>query len=259
MIARTPQEIAALREGGRRLARHLDALSKLVVPGVAAAELEKKVCEMVAMDGDKPAFLNYKYANDKNPMPSGLSVSINDAIVHSPAGQSTNIIEDGDVVSLDFGIKHDGFFTDHAVTIIAGRKRDPEDEKLVKAAYEALEAGIAEARVGNTTGDIGHAIERVAKKYGLGFPRNLSGHGVGKTVHEEPHVPNFGVPGSGERLEAGMVIAIEPMFTRGSGELRVDSGRDGHAYRTRDGSRTAHVEHTVLITKKGAEILTQIT
>lgn len=257
MIARTEDEIAALREGGKRLARHLDALSNLVAPGVTAGELEKKAEELVLKDGDKPAFLNYKYASDKNPMPSGLSVSINNTIVHNPAGQSGDTIQDGDIVSLDFGIVHDGFYTDHAVTVIAGKKRDSEDEKMVRAAYEALDAGISVARVGNTTGDIGHAVERVAKKYGLGFPRNLSGHGVGRTVHEEPHVPNYGIPGQGEKLVEGMVIAIEPMFARGSGELKVDSGRDGHAYRTKDGSRAAHVEHTVLVTKKGAEILTR--
>lgn len=256
MIARIPDEIAALREGGRRLARHLKELSLMVAPGVAVKTLEQKARDMVRADGDTLAFLNYKYASDKNPMPSGLSVSINDTIVHSPAGQSKEVIQDGDIVSLDFGIIHGGFYTDHAVTIIAGTKRNPEDEKMVKAAYEALAAGIAEARVGRNTGDIGNAVEQVAKKYGLGFPKNLSGHGVGMTVHEEPHVPNYGKPGEGEKLVEGLVIAIEPMFARGSGELKVDKGRDGHAYRTKDKSRTAHVEHTVLVTKDGPEILT---
>lgn len=258
MIAKTEAEIAALREGGRRLARHLKELAALVAPGLTSAELEKKARELVEHDGDRPAFLDYKYAADKNPMPSALNVSINNTIVHNPAGQSGDVIQDGDIVSLDFGIVHGGFFTDHAVTVIAGTKRDPKDEMLVNAAYEALEAGIAAAKVGGNTGDIGHAVEQIAKKYGLGFPRNLSGHGVGRTVHEEPHVPNFGNPGEGDTLVEGHVIAIEPMFALGSGFLRVDSGRDGHAYRTKDGSRTAHVEHTVLVTNKGAEILTKV-
>ncbi|TSC86188.1 MAG: methionyl aminopeptidase [Parcubacteria group bacterium Gr01-1014_8] len=258
MIARTPEEIAVLREGGRRLARHLQALAGMIRPGITARQLEMEARRMVEEDGDEPAFLNYKYASDKNPMPSALSVSINSAIVHNPAGQSDDVIHDGDIVSLDFGIIHGGFFTDHAITRIAGEARDPEDEKLVHAAYEALDAGIAQAKVGNTTGDIGHAVERIAKKYNLGFPRNLSGHGVGRTVHEEPHVPNYGIPGEGDKLVEGHVIAIEPMFARGSGDLRVDSGKDGHAYRTKDGSRTVHAEHTVLVTKSGAEILTEL-
>lgn len=258
MIAKTKGEMAALREGGKRLARHLEILSTMVQPGVSVKKLESKARELVQADRDRPAFLDYEYGKDKNPMPSALSVSINDAIVHSPAGVSDEVIKDGDIVSLDFGIIHDGFYTDHAVTVIAGEGRDPQDEKLVRAAYEALGAGIRVARVGNTTGDIGHAVEKVAKKYGFGFPKNLSGHGVGRTVHEEPHIPNYGEPGEGERLVEGHVIAIEPMFTRGSGELRVDPGRDGHAYRTKDGSRTAHAEHTVLVTKSGAEILTKV-
>ena len=191
-------------------------------------------------------------------MPSALSLSINDTIVHNPAGESGDVIQNGDIVSLDLGLKHKGFYTDHAMTVIAGTKRDPGDEKMMKAAYEALQAGIAKARVGNTTGDIGYIVELIARQNGLGFPRNLSGHGVGEKVHEEPHVPNFGAPGSGTKLVEGQVIAIEPMFARGSGDLKVDSGRDGHAYRTKDKSRTAHVEHTIIVTKDGPEILTRM-
>ena len=254
MIATTAKQIEALREGGRRLARHLRVLSGLVVPGVTAAELEKKAHELVAAEADTLAFLGYKSGKERHGYPSGLCLSVNDVIVHSPASENKAVIEEGDVVCLDLGIKHDGLFTDHAVTVIAGEKHRPEDERLVRGTYEALAAGIAQAKVGNTTGDIGYAVERVAKKYGFGFPRNLSGHGVGLKVHEEPHVPNFGAPGSGEKLVEGLVIAIEPMMTLGKGELFVD--KDGHSYRTKDGSRTAHAEHTVLITKNGPEILT---
>lgn len=256
MVAKTKKEIEALREGGRRLAWHLQELSKMVKPGVTAHELEQKAREMVERDGDTPAFLHYRDTHAGDPYPSALCVSINDVIVHSPASENGGVIQEGDVVSLDFGIKHKGFYTDHAVTLIAGKKRDPEDEKLVKATQEATAAGIAAAVLGNTTGDIGEAVEKVAKKYGLGFPRNLSGHGVGKKVHEEPHVPNFRDPRFDEPLEEGLVIAIEPMFTRGSGALYVDN--DGHSYRTKDGSRTAHVEHTVMVTKNGPEILTKV-
>jgi len=254
MIARTQSEIDALREGGKRLARHVRALAAMVKPGITSRELEDAARAMVEKDGDTPAFLGYKDPRDKEGYPSALCLSINDAIVHSPAFLNDITIQDGDVVCLDFGIKHKGFYTDHAVTVIAGTPKDPHDEELLRGTKEALAAGIKEAKVGNTTGDIGCAVEEIAHKYGFGFPRNLSGHGVGKEVHEEPHVPNFGDKGAGTKLTEGLVIAIEPMMTLGSGDLYVD--KDGYTYRTKDGSRTAHFEHTVLITKKGAEILT---
>ena len=255
MIAKTEEEISALREGGRRLARHVRILSEMVAPGITPKELETKAREMVKNDGDELAFYAYTSHKNDKPFPSGLCVSVNDIIVHSPASESARPFEEGDVVCLDFGIKHKGFFTDHATTVIAGSKHRPEDERLLKGTKEAISAGIAAAKIGNTTGDIGYAVERVAKKYGLGFPRNLSGHGVGLKVHEEPHVPNFGAPGSGTKLEEGLVIAIEPMMALGSGELYVD--KDGHSYRTKDGSRTAHFEHTIIVTKNGPEILTR--
>lgn len=253
MIAITVEEIAILREGGRRLARHIAELAQLVRPGVTALELEMKARDMVANDADKPAFLAYQERGSK-PYPSALCLSINDTIVHSPASENGVVIQDGDIVSLDFGIWHKGLCTDHAVTVLAGTKNS-EDVRMLKAAYEALEAGIAQARVGNTTGDIGHAVEKIARREKLGFPKNLSGHGVGKKVHELPHVPNFGAPGSGEKLVEGLVIAIEPMFTLGSGELYVD--KDGYGYRTKDKSRAVHVEHTVIVTLNGAEVITK--
>lgn len=251
MIAKTQAEIDILREGGRRLARHVRILSEMVKPGVTGAQLEEKARQMVEAEGDTMAFCGY----GKPPYPSGLCLSVNDVIVHSPASESNRPIEDGDVVCIDFGIKHKGLFTDHAVTVIAGTPKSKDDERLVRGAFEALRLGIAQAKAGNTTGDIGYAVERYAKREGFGYPKNLSGHGVGKKVHEEPHVPNFGAPGSGEKLVEGLVIAIEPMFTLGSGELYVD--KDGHSYRTKDGSRAAHAEHTVIITKDGPEILTK--
>ena len=255
MIARTEEEKEILREGGRRLARHLRVLSGMVIPGITASELEKKARELVAADTDTLAFLGYKSGKEKHGFPAGLCLSVNDVIVHSPASDNGAIIHDGDVVCLDFGIKHKGLFTDHAVTIIAGTKRDPHDEELVRGTYEALAAGIAQARVGNTTGDIGYAVQKIADKYHFGYPKNLSGHGVGLKVHEEPHVPNFGEKGRGTKLVEGLVIAIEPMMTLGGGELFID--KDGHSYRTKDGSRTAHAEHTVLVTYDGPEILTK--
>ena len=254
MIVRSQADIDALREGGRRLARHVRILGEMVKPGLLARELEYKARELVKADGDTLAFHGHRERKTDIPYPSGLCLSINYIIVHSPASQNESVIKEGDVVCLDFGIKHKGLFTDHAVTVIVGVPQSGDDERLVRGTYEALVAGIAAAQVGNTTGDIGHAVERVAKKYGFGYPRNLSGHGVGLKVHEEPHVPNFGAPKSGEKLVEGLVIAIEPMMTLGSGDLYID--KDGLSYRTKDGSRTAHAEHTVLITKDGPEILT---
>ncbi len=255
MIAKSKADIDALREGGRRLARHLRILSEMVAPGVTGQQLEDKARELVKADGDILAFHGHVERKGDKPYPSGLCLSINDVIVHSPAGQNESVIQEGDVVCLDFGIKHKGLYTDHAVTVIAGTRRNPNDEELVRGTYEALVAGIKEARVGNTTGDIGHAVQQIAEKYHFGYPKNLSGHGVGLKVHEEPHVPNFGEPGRGARLREGEVIAIEPMMTLGSGKLYID--KDGYSYRTEDGSRTAHAEHTVLVTKNGPEILTK--
>lgn len=255
MIAKRKEDIEALREGGRRLARHVRILSEMVAPGITARALEERAREMVEAEGDEPAFLHYRDKKDREPYPSALCVSVNDVIVHSPAAVNDAVIKEGDVVCLDFGIKHKGFYTDHAVTVIAGTSKSPRDEMLLAGTKEALAAGIAEARLGNTTGDIGYAVEQIAKKYHFGFPRNLSGHGVGLKVHEEPHVPNFGEQGAGEKLVEGLVIAIEPMMTLGSGELYVD--KDGHSYRTKDGSRTAHFEHTVLVTEHGPQILTK--
>ncbi len=254
MIA-TDSDIEILREGGRRLARHLRELAEAVAPGVEVRSLEAKAREMVERDGDEPAFLGYRARGEKHPYPSALCVSVNERIVHSPASENDSLLGEGDVVCLDFGIRHRGLYTDSAHTVICGTPVSDEDERLVAGTRQALEQGIAAARLGNTIGDIGHAVERIAKKHGFGFPRNLSGHGVGKAVHEEPHVPNFGAPGSGEPLREGLVIAIEPMMTLGSGELKIAD--DGHSYMTKDGSRTAHFEHTVLITARGPEVLTR--
>lgn len=252
MIA-TKEDIAILREGGKRLGAHLSALVKMVTPGMSAKNLEEAARARLRADGDEPAFLGYRSKGDKEPYPAALCVSVNDCIVHSPAAVNNAIFATGDVVCIDFGVRHCGLFTDSALTVICGTG-SPEDERLLRGTQEALDAGIAAAQVGNTTGHIGEAVERVAKQYGFGFPKNLSGHGVGKKVHEEPHVPNYGRAGEGASLTEGLVIAIEPMMTLGSGELYI--AVDGHSYCTKDRSRTAHFEHTVLITKGGPEVLT---
>jgi methionyl aminopeptidase len=174
--------------------------------------------------------------------------------VHGIPNEDPHICAAGDVVTLDAGLIHAGLITDAAITVCVGT---PEEKvrTMLKAAYEALDAGIAAARVGNTIGDIGYAVERVARKYELNYPHELGGHSVGLHVHEEPFVPNYGTPGSGPKLEEGMVLAIEPMFMLGKAAIKLDS--DGYTYRTKDGSKAVHVEHTVLITASGPEILTK--
>lgn len=256
MIVKTKEELAALREGGRHIARHLQELSNMVQPGATALQLEMRARELCKEDGDHAILLGYKYDKNRPAYHSALCVSVNDMIVHSPAADNGAVFGDGDVVKIDFVIKHGEYCLDSAVTVIAGKPKNFEDQKLLAAAHEALEAGIAAAKTGNTTGDIGHAVESVAKEYNLGFPKNLSGHGIGKNIHELPHVPNFGEPGEGEELKEGMVITVEPMFTLGSGDLFID--KDGHGYRTKDGSRTVHVEHTIIVRKDAAEILTKV-
>ncbi len=255
MIAKKREDIAALRESGRRTARHLRVLSEMVVPGVSSHELEMKARAMVEKDGDRLAFYNYSPGKDDAPYESGLCCSVNDVIVHSPAGQNNVRFQEGDVVSLDFGVIHKGFYSDCARTMIAGKALNADDERLVSGTNEAAAIGVAAATIGNTIGDIGHAIEEVAEKYEFGFPKNLCGHGVGRTLHEDPRVPNYGDPGTGAKIVEGLVIAIEPMMTLGSGDLYID--KDGHSYRTKDGSRSAHVENTIIVTRNGPQILTK--
>lgn len=253
MIARTQTDIEILREGGRRLARSVRILSEMAMPGVNGLDIEAKAREMTEKDGDELAFFNYPSGRHGEKYPGGICFSVNDVIVHAPAYDY--VIQEGDVVSIDFGIRHRGLYTDHAVTVIAGKALNEDDERLVKGTYEALRVGIEAAKLGGTTGDIGFAVEKIARKYNFGYPKNLSGHGVGREVHEDPHVPNFGSPRTGPRLDEGLVIAIEPMMTLGKGDLYVD--KDNFSYRTKDGSRSAHAEHTVMITANGPEILTK--
>lgn len=255
MIAKKKEDIAALRESCRRTARHLRILSQMVVPGTSSHELEMKARAMVEKDGDTLAFYNYSPGKNDPPYESGLCCSVNDVIVHSPAGQNNVRFQSGDVVCLDFGIVHKGFYSDCARTLVAGEPLNENDVRLVRGTYEAAEAGVAAAKIGNTIGDIGHAVEMIAEKYNLGFPRNLCGHGVGRALHEEPRIPNYGEPGTGQKLVEGLVIAIEPMMTLGSGDLYID--KDGHSYRTKDGSRSAHVENTIIVTRNGPEVLTR--
>ena len=243
-----------MHEGGRRHAEILRALSEMVTPGMSTLILEEEALRLIHAHGDKPAFLNYSPKGARRPFPAALCVSINDEIVHGIPNEKERILKEGDIVSLDLGLKHEGFITDSAVTVPVGSV-DDEARDVMRLAREALEAGIAAALPGAHVGDIGEAIHRVVKGTGYSLAEDLAGHGVGFEVHEDPFVPNIGRKGEGEKLVAGMVIAIEPMVNAG-GSAIADTD-DGYTIVTADGSRSAHFEHTIAITEEGNIVLTR--
>jgi len=251
---KTKEDIAILREGGKRHAAILRELATMVKPGIRAVELENRARELIAKGGDKAAFLNYKPYGAKRPFPAALCVSVNDEVVHGIPNEDDKVLKEGSIVTLDLGLTHKGLITDAAITVPVG-KISPELECLLDTTEKALKAGIKAAKGGKRVGDISTAIERVGLAGKYGIVEELAGHGVGYDVHEDPYVPNYGDAGKGEALKPGMVIAIEPMFNLGGREVELDP--DDYTFRTADGKPSAHFEHTVLITKGDAEILTQ--
>lgn len=250
---KTPEEIKILREGGKRHAAILRAVATLVAPGVSTQALDDMARRLIAEGGDTPAFLGYTPEGVSYPYPAALCVSVNDEVVHGIPHPDV-ILQEGDIVSLDLGLTHEGLITDGAITVPCG-KISKEAKALIKATREALDRAVKAAQPGNTTGDIGHAVESFVKPLGYGIVKILSGHGVGYHVHEDPYVPNYGEKGKGVRLVPGMVIAIEPMLNLGSGEVCVTD--DEYTYITDDESISAHFEHTVAITEDGPVVLTQ--
>jgi methionyl aminopeptidase len=251
---KSKEQIEIMREGGARHASILNKLSALVEPGISTLILEEEAIRLIRENGDKPAFLGYRPKRARRPFPATLCVSINDEIVHGIPNEAVRIIKEGDIVSLDLGLIHRGLITDAAVTLPVGAI-DDQSKKLIETARVALEHGCEVARLGNTIGDIGSAIQNIVESSGFTLAADLSGHGVGFSVHEDPYVPNFGEPGRGLKLEPGLVIAIEPMVNAKSQEIKVSN--DGYTIKTRDGSRSAHFEHTVAITESGNIILTK--
>jgi methionyl aminopeptidase len=251
VIIKTKKEIDIIREGGKRLASVLIKIIEKVKPGVSTFELDKYAYDLIKKGGDEPAFLNYKPEGADRAYPASLCTSVNSEVVHGIPNKNI-ILKDGDILSIDIGLIHKGLFTDHAITVPVGNISKKAQELLYNT-KEALAVGIDAARGGNTVGDIGHAIEKfVNHRYGI--VRELAGHGVGKKLHEDPYIPNFGKAGAGHKLIPGMVIAIEPMLNMG--KANIVSMDDGYTIKTADGSTSAHFEHTILITDGEAEILT---
>lgn len=253
VIIKTPEQIEIIREGGKILAKILDKVAKKVKPGISTFELDKYAFDLIKEGGDIPAFLNYRPEGAPKAFPATICISVNNEIVHGIPSKS-KILKEGDIVSLDLGLKHKDLFTDHAVTVPVG-KISKRDQELLEKTKKALEVGIWAAHGGGTIGDIGHAIESfINRKYGI--VRELAGHGVGVKIHEDPYVPNYGKAGKGQKLIPGMVIAIEPMLNMGSDHIV--NGNDNWTIKTADGSKSAHFEHTILITEGEAEIITSL-
>lgn len=253
---KTEEEIALMREGGKIHARILHEVAKKVRPGVKTDELNAYAERLIDEAGGVGSFFGYQPRDAKRPYPASLCVSINEEIVHGiPNEGGGRILFEGDIVTLDLGFTYNNLITDAAITVPVG-KVDEKAGMLIRATKEALEKGIRAMRVGGHIGDIGAAVMEVAERYDLGVIEGLSGHGVGYSVHEEPFVPNRAERGEGPELREGLVIAIEPMLSLGSRDVKRLS--DGYTYITRDKSLSAHFEHTVAVTKSGIEILTKL-
>ncbi len=266
---KTKEELKILREGGRKLAAILDAVAKLVQPGVDTGQLEEEAIRLYAEFGGRPAFKGLKMPDDEV-FPTALCTSINDEVVHAPA-LPARVLKNGDIVKVDLGLEYPcpntgkprnrfspggGYYTDICRTVIVGEAGE-EVAKLVKATLESLYAGIKQVKPGKTLNDIGTAIQDYAESRGYSIVRELVGHGVGHEVHEAPHVPNYRITDrslKNEVLRPGMVLAIEPMVNIGS--WQVETADDGFTFVTADRSLSAQFEHTVAVTDKGCEILT---
>jgi methionyl aminopeptidase len=246
IILKSPDEIERMARACRVVAETLGALKEKVRPGVSTREIEGFVEKMVRGKGGVPAFKGYRN------YPSSICTSVNDEVVHGIP--SSLVLKEGDIISVDLGVLLDGFYGDGAVTFPVGTI-SPLAERLIRVTEESLALGIAQARPGNRVSDISHAIQRHVEKNGFSVVKAFVGHGIGRSLHEEPQVPNFGEPGHGPRLREGMTLAIEPMVNAGGYEISILE--DGWTAVTADGSLSAHSEDTIAITRIGPRILTK--
>ncbi|MER5871679.1 type I methionyl aminopeptidase [Streptomyces sp. NPDC002044] len=251
---KTDKSIDEMRAAGRVVAHTLAAVREAAHVGTTLRDLDRVARGVLQEAGATSPFLGYRPDFAPVPFPAVICASVNDAIVHGIPGDYR--LRDGDLVSIDCGAKLDGWVGDAAVSFTVGRAR-PEDLRLIATAEAALAAGIAAAVPGNRIGDIAHAVGSVCRAAGYGIPDGFGGHGIGRTMHEDPGVPNEGPPGRGMKLRPGLVLAIEPMLTAGGVDDYTCDG-DGWTLRTVDGSRAAHAEHTVAITSDGPRILTAL-
>jgi methionyl aminopeptidase len=248
---RTPAQVEAMRPAGRFVAEVLVALREAAAVGVNLLELDELAHRMIKDRGAESCYIDYHPSFGASPFGKVLCTSVNDAVLHGLPHDYA--LQDGDLLSLDFAASVDGWVADSAISVVVGTPRQ-QDLDLIETATLALEAGILQARVGNRLYDISAAIGDTARKAGLSVNLQFGGHGVGRTMHGDPHVPNDGRPGRGFKLKPGLVIAIEPWFLQTTDEIYTDA--DGWTLRSADGSRGAHMEHTVAITKDGPLVLT---
>ncbi len=243
---KNPQEIDILRKAGKILSLIIKQLECSLTAGMTTQDIDSKALDLMQQYKVKPAFKGYRG------FPASACVSVNEVVVHGIPNQ--RIIRKGDIVSIDVGIIHDGYYSDTAVTVGVGQV-NPENQKLLKVTEAALFKGIEQARSGGYLSDISHAVQNYVELHGFSVVRDFVGHGIGKQLHEDPEIPNYGPPHQGPLLEEGMVLAIEPMVNSGGHRTKILN--DGWTVVTEDGKSSAHFEHCVLITGSGAEILTR--
>ncbi|HUW71590.1 MAG TPA: type I methionyl aminopeptidase [Candidatus Humimicrobiaceae bacterium] len=244
---KTPEEIKIITEGGKILAEIIKELEKKVKPGITTKELDRVAETLILKSEGKPSFKGHEG------YPAALCTSINQEIVH--AIPSDRKLKEGDILSLDLGIQWKGFHADMAITVPVG-KIDPETQRLIRVTKKALKRGIKKVRVGNTFGDIGNTIQRYVESQGFNVVRDLCGHGIGKELHEDPKILNYGKRRTGPEIKEGMVFCLEPMVTVGDWKIR--KAKDNYGFETQDGSLSCHFEHTIALTKNGSKVLTVI-
>jgi methionyl aminopeptidase len=251
IFLKSPQEVALMRVANRVVIEILAELRERIRPGIATGEIDRIAAELIRQKGVRSAFKGYQIRNGTVPFPATICVSLNDEVVHGiPSSQ--RIVREGDVVSLDFGVVYREFYGDAAMTFTVGKVSE-QICHLIETTAAALEEGIAQARVGNRLGDVSAAIQERVEREGFSVVREFVGHGIGRRMHEDPPVPNYGVRDRGVRLREGMVLAIEPMVNASKAEIILKS--DNWTAVTRDGSLSAHFERSVAITEKGPEVL----
>jgi len=252
IILKTLEEIEKMRAAGRVVYAALKAMGAAIVPGKTTTnDLEQIAVHILSQHGASSPFLGYSPLNHP-PYPAWTCISVNEEVVHGIPGR--RVLQEGDIVGCDVGVKLNGYYADSAWTFPVGRIA-PETARLLRVAKEALYKGIAQAKPGHRLGDIGHAIERYVRQNGFSVVRDMVGHGVGRSLHEDPQVPNYGKPGTGDLLREGMTLAIEPMVNAGKQDIEALS--DEWTIVTSDRTLSAHFEHTVAITRNGPVILTQ--